>query len=83
MEATQISISDYVGTTQVLQSTPPLDSAADTIWEPELLSPSHQEEPFLSPGHGENPSVCLQAPLLPGSKQKAPLELCSSSSPAG
>ena len=48
---------DYVGTTQVLQSTPPLVLAADTIRESELPFPSHQEEPSLSLGHGST-QVC-------------------------
>ena len=60
-----------MGTTQVLQLTPALDSAADTIREPELLFPSHQEGNFFVTGAQREPKSGLQAPLLPGSKQKA------------
>ncbi|CAN0495794.1 unnamed protein product [Rangifer tarandus platyrhynchus] len=50
--------------------------------EPELLCPSTQEEPLWLRSE-EDPSLCLQAPLLPGNTQKAQPEPCSSSSPAG
>lgn len=71
-EAAQTTLSEgpsLVGTTRVLQSTPPPDPAADGGGT-QSCSAHHPRGARVS-GHGENPGVCLQAPVLPGNTQKA------------